>query len=647
LKNSVALLLQLFLALVLPVSGQEDPCPLPDNKKARKLYQEAIDKVRSNRNEARGLLREALEIEPDFGRANYMMGDILLRSDRVNEAAPYLKLAVQQCPELNQAIYLKLGGIAFGDKQYQEAQTFLEKFISSNEGKETERSEAREMITACKFFIAGFANPVPFNPQSVKKVSTAADEYLPIITPDNEGLYFTRRTYQTSRTAYGEEKKQIEKFSLSEIQADQFFAEGAPLPYPFNQSGNEGGASLTADNKHIFFTICKQEGTNFNCDIYFSSFIKGEWQEIKSLGPLVNGPNSWDSQPTVSADGKTLYFASNRAGGLGELDIWKTSRQADGNWGAPENLGPTINTAGSEKSPFFHSDGQTLYFSSDGLMGFGAYDIFMSKLEEKGNWKAPKNLGYPINSEKDDLGFFVSTDGKTGYFASDKLKGAGGWDIYSFELYKEARPERVLFFKGEIKDENNNAVTEARVEIKNVKTDEVTTIDVDSLTGKYVAVMAFNEDHILTVKQEGKAFTSQYLSTSDSSLSKPKQIDLEVKEIKVGTPYKINNINFETNSFELTQQTVYIIKELAGFLKENPTVKIAIHGHTDNIGDPKANLLLSENRAKKVFDILIQSGIAASRLSAKGFGASKPVADNSQEAGRALNRRTEFVITSK
>jgi outer membrane protein OmpA-like peptidoglycan-associated protein len=159
--------------------------------------------------------------------------------------------------------------------------------------------------------------------------------------------------------------------------------------------------------------------------------------------------------------------------------------------------------------------------------------------------------------------------------------------------------------------------------------------------------MAFNEDHILTVKQEGKAFTSQYLSTSDSSLSKPKQIDLEVKEIKVGTPYKINNINFETNSFELTQQTVYIIKELAGFLKENPTVKIAIHGHTDNIGDPKANLLLSENRAKKVFDILIQSGIAASRLSAKGFGASKPVADNSQEAGRALNRRTEFVITGK
>jgi outer membrane protein OmpA-like peptidoglycan-associated protein/tetratricopeptide (TPR) repeat protein len=644
----------LLLILLILISGsgifaqqQDDPCPLPDNKKARKLYQEAIDKVRSNRNEARGLLRQALEIEPDFGRANFMMGDILLKSERVKEAEPFLRLAAEQCPELNFTIYFKLGSIAFGEKQYAESMSYLEKFIASNEGKENERSEAREMLTACKFFMEGFAHPVPFNPNPLNHVCTDADEYLPIITADNEKLYFTRRIYQITRAAYGEEKKQIEKFSVAQASSENQFGKGAPLPYPFNQSGNEGGASLTADNKYMYFTICKQNGPNLNCDIYYSVFSKDEWSEIRSLGPSVNGPDSWDSQPSVSADGKTIYFASNRPGGLGELDIWKTTRNSDGTWTTPENLGPDINTPGSEKSPFFHSDGQTLYFSSTGLMGFGGYDIFMSKLEENGKWKNPKNLGYPINSEMDDLGFFVSTDGKTGYFASDKLKGAGGWDIYAFELYKEARPERVFFFSGELKDENNNTVTEARVEIKNVKTKEITTIDVDSLTGKYVAVMAFNEDHILTVKQAGKAFTSQYLSKSDSSLNKPKKIDLEVREIKVGTPYKINNIHFETNSYDLTEQTIYIVKELALFLEENASVKIAIHGHTDNVGDLKNNLLLSENRAKKVFSILTESGIDPARLSAKGFGASKPVASNNTESGRALNRRTEFVITDK
>lgn len=641
---SVGLLLFVCASLA---NAQDDPCPLPDNKRAKKLYQEALEKVRSNKNEARGLLKQALELEPDFGRANFMMGDLLLKSDRVKEAEPYLKAALEQCPEINQGINFTLGGIAFGEKRYADAGMYLEKFIQSNEGKEKERSDAREMITACKFFMEGFANPVPFNPKPIEMVCTSDDEYLPIITADNQNIFFTRRHFQAIKTAYGEDKKQIEKFSVAKANPDNRFTRGEPLPYPFNQSGNEGGATLTADNKYMYFTICKQEGGTFNCDIYYSVFTKDEWSEIKSLGPEVNSPQSWDSQPTVSADGKTIYFASNRPGGLGELDIWKTTRNPDGTWSSPVNLGPEINTSGSEKSPFFHSDGQTLYFSSNGLMGFGGYDIFMSKLNTENHWKVPRNLGYPINSEKDDLGFFVSTDGKTGYFASDKLKGNGGWDIYAFDLYKEARPERVIFVSGELKDENNNALTEARVEIKNVKTKEVTTIDVDSLTGKYVAVMAFNEDHIMTVKQPGKAFTSQYLSTADSSLNKPKQLDMEVKEIKVGTNYKINNIHFETNSAELTGQTVNIIQELALFLQENPSIRIAIHGHTDNVGDPKDNLLLSENRAKSVYSILVNAGISASRLSAKGFGSGKPIASNTSESGRAQNRRTEFVITAK
>ena len=384
-----------------------------------------------------------------------------------------------------------------------------------------------------------------------------------------------------------------------------------------------------------------------NCDIWYSYFSKGVWAEIKNAGITINGKNTWESQPSLSSDGKTLYFASSREGGFGELDIWKSTKDDKGNWMPPENLGPEINTKGSEKSPFFHSDGKTLYFSSTGHQGYGGYDIYFSKLEDNNVWQIPKNIGFPINSEKDDLGFFVSTDGKSGYFASDKIKGIGGWDVYSFPLYKEARPERVVFVSGELRNEKNEIITDATVEIKNTRTKEVKNIEVDSLTGKYVAVVAFNDDQLITVKKEGKAFTSQYLSTTDSTLNIPKKLDIKMEEIKVGKAYKINNINFGVNSFLINKSTLDIVEELTTYLKENPTIKIAIHGHTDNVGDANSNLKLSNDRAKIVQDLLILNDIPPERLSFKGFGATKPIAHNTNEKGRALNRRTEFLITEK
>ena len=420
------------------------------------------------------------------------------------------------------------------------------------------------------------------------------------------------------------------------------------MPSPFNKNSNEGGASLSADNRYMFFTICRKEAAEgLNCDIWYSVYSKGSWSEIKNAGPLVNRKECWDSQPSLSSDGKTLYFVSSRPGGFGELDIWKSLRDKNGEWGEPINLGPSINTKGSEKSPFFHSDGQTLYFSSNGQMGYGGYDNFFSKLDKENNWATPKNIGYPINSENDDLGFFVSTDGKSGYFASNKLKGSGGWDIYSFPLYKEARPERVLFLKGALTDDNNKAVTDGRVELKNTRTKEITTVDVDSLTGKYVAVVSFSDDHILTVKQPGKAFSSEYLSTTDSSLNKPKTLNVEVQKIEVGKNYKLNNIYFETNSSILNSQTIAIIEQLTEFLNENPTVNISIQGHTDNVGDASANLKLSQDRARMVYELLVKNGIDSNRLSSTGYGASKPISTNQTEKGRALNRRTEFTITAK
>ena len=642
----------LLVCQFVPLHGQdkEDPCPLSDNKKARKLYEKALDVARSDKNEARSILKEALELDPDFGRANFVMADLLIKQKRVEDAEPYLETVARVCPELDPMVFFRLGSIAFENKKWKQSQDFLRKFVESRSRKEAEKSEARTMIQACDFYLQGYANPVPFNPFPLAAISTAADEYLPVITPDNEMAYFTRSTFMEEKFTGGinTERKRLERFSFAPNAGSNSFQAGTPMPAPFNMNNNEGGASLSADNRYMFFTICKNDGGDqLNCDLFYTVFQNGVWSEIKNAGPNINGKDTWESQPSLSSDGRALYFASNRAGGLGGIDIWKSTKDAKGNWGAPENLGPRINTDGNEKSPFFHSDGQTLYFSSTGHLGYGGYDIYLSKLSKDTGWVKPRNIGYPINSERDDLGFFVSTDGKYGYFASDKLKGNGGWDVYSFELYKEARPERVLFVSGALRDENNQVISDAKVEIKNTRTREVTTVEVDSLTGKYVAVVAFDEDHILTVKQPGKAFTSQYFSAADSSIGKPMKMDLRVEDIKVGKPYKLNNIYFKTSSSLLNPETIIIIEELTKFLQENKTVSIAIHGHTDNAGNAADNLKLSADRAKMVFDLLVLNGIDASRLSYKGFGATKPIASNLTDKGKGLNRRTEFMVTGK
>jgi outer membrane protein OmpA-like peptidoglycan-associated protein len=634
----------------LKAQDKDELCPLSENKKANKLYEKALDVIKTDKNEARGLLKEAIEIEPDFARASWVMADLLHKQKKFEDAEPYLRVVTRVCPEFEPLAFFRLGSIEFEAKKWKEAAENLQKFVDSRSRKEAEKSDARAMIQACRFYIEGYTHPVPFNPNPLAAISTDADEYLPIITPDNETAYFTRSTFIENKFTGGiaEEKKRQERFTSASNAGGNSFAKGTPMPAPFNSNNNEGGASLSADNKFMFFTICKDEGGDgLNCDLWYTMQNNGGWEPIKNAGPVINGKDTWDSQPSLSSDGKTLYFASNRTGGLGGIDIWKSEKDAKGNWKQPENLGPKINTSGNEKSPFFHSDGQTLYFSSTGHLGYGGYDIYLSKLSSDTGWSNPKNIGYPINSEKDDLGFFVSTDGKYGYFASDKLKGNGGWDVYSFELYKEARPERVLFVSGALKDENNQIIGDAKVEIKNARTKEVTEVAVDSATGKYVAVVAFNDDHIITVKQPGKAFTSQYFSKSDTSIGKPMKMDLKVETVEVGKPYRINNIYFKTSSALINAETVTIVGELTEYLTENKSIKIAIHGHTDNVGNAADNLKLSDARAKTVYDLLILNGIQSERLSYKGFGASKPVASNLTEKGKALNRRTEFVVTGK
>ena len=368
------------------------------------------------------------------------------------------------------------------------------------------------------------------------------------------------------------------------------------------------------------------------------------WHEIIAFEENINGSRSWESQPSVSADGSTLIFASDRKGGFSGSDLYIIQKDENGNWSGPKNLGKNINTQDNEKSPFLHPDNQTLFFASNQFPSVGGYDIFYSRKDSLGNWKKPKNIGFPINTVSDELGLFVSTDGKKAYFASNQLEGVGGWDLYSFDLYDEAKPKKVLFLKGKLKDKSNNLLQSASIQLKNIRTKENQQIFVQN--GEYTIAVTLDDtdDILLTIHKKGYAFNSKYISTSDDEFSSPKELDFEVETLNKDKAFRLDNIYFATNSHELNNISKEILLAFSDYLKINNTLKLAIHGHTDNVGGNSENLHLSTNRAKEVCLFLLDNNIKKDRLNFKGFGEQKPLASNETEKGRAQNRRTEFVI---
>jgi outer membrane protein OmpA-like peptidoglycan-associated protein/tetratricopeptide (TPR) repeat protein len=646
-----------LLALFFLAPGQTatGDCHKNYGKKAEKVYSDGISAYKKgNYTEAMICMKNAVKEEPEFVDAYYVLGLVNFKRTNSNfkEARKNFLKVLSLCPDYDIETYYYLGEIAYGDEEYDTTIVYLNKYLADVDKIKSDKlyDRAEKLLKYSKFYLQMIDHPVPFEPKVVEGISTFQDEYLPILSPDNQMALYTRNEkLPPDRNTLIQSERYKETFMYSELQPDGNFSEGTEMPPPFNTKGNQGGATLTIDNNTIFYTVCQnnRDNTYRNCDLFFSEQVNGEWTPIKSVGDKVNSPLTWEAQPSISSDGRTLYFISDRPGGLGGYDIYKTIKSTDGTWSAPINLGPVINSGGNEKSPFIHPDGKTLYFSSDGWLGMGGYDIFYSRLKDDSTWSKPVNLGYPINSTEDDVGFFVSTDGARGFFASNKYQGKGGWDLYSFDLYPEARPEKIMFLKGTIKAESEEEPVKAKILLKNVETKKTSEIPMDTMTGKYVTVAPFDNDYIMTVKKEGYVYETRYISHRDSIYSTPAKLDVEIQPIELNKSYRINDIYFSFNSYELNAESKLVLDQLIEFLSDNQNISIEIQGHTDNIGNDADNLRLSENRAKSVYNYLINSGIKPERLTYKGFGKTVPVADNATEEGRAKNRRTVFVIIRK
>lgn len=539
LQRAIIILFSVLVAVASPTAwGQYSV----DNKKAVKEFEKGQSMLDSDAQGAFGHFRKALKAEPDFAEVHLTMAAWYLKHDSLDAA-----------------------------------QQHLEHFLKHDKGRHKRWAAGAEHDLKCiRFRRDAMANPVPFNPKNMgTSVNSKDDEYMPTLSADGRLLLFTRynRKEQTEDFFYS---RQTDRASgVAANGSEPVWSKAVRMPAPLNSDQNEGSGCLSQDGRRLFFTACGREDGAGRCDLYVSYRKEGGWSRPQNLGPGIN-TGSWESQPCLSIDGQTLYFVSDRKGGYGGLDIWYSTLE-EGVWSKPVNLGPTINTAGDEKSPFLSFDGKKLYFASNGHVGMGDMDLFVSeRLAEDGQqperWGEPRNLGYPINTSGDESSLIVSPDGRTAIFSSDKYGGQGQLDLYTFALPEPVRAEPVEYHE------------------------EITEV---------------------------------------------------APTLEVGESIVLKNVFFRTGKYDLLDISVVELDKVVELMREHAGMRIELGGHTDNVGSDAVNQKLSENRAKAVYDYLVKHGVAADRLSYRGYGSTQPVADNGTAEGRRQNRRTVFTIVEK
>lgn len=582
-------------------------------------------------------LRAALRHCPEDGHSWAVGGDVWRRTGRCDSALTWYNKAWTVTPDIDPAIYFFAADCAYRLSLYDSAAGLLMRFFELTDTSEMLRASARTLykkVAAARQFIA---NPVPFNPINLgPAINSRWDEYLPALTADEKVLIFTRKAHRTSGMPN-------EDLYIS-YRTDTGWTLAQPIGKPLNTPLNEGAQTISPDGRMILFVACDRQDSYGSCDIYSTQRIGSRWTKPVNLGYPVNS-RWWDSQPTIAPNGHFIIFASNRPGGLGGSDLWMSRHKPSGEWTLPENLGTPINTPSDEKSPFLHPDGVTLYFSSDGHPGLGGFDIFYSKLQPHSKWSEPVNLGYPINTAGDENSLIVSASGRYAYFASDRLGGYGGMDLYMFELYEAARPTPVTYISGVVVDRNSRQPLRATIILSDIATaTEIAVTESDPITGTFLLPVPAGKIYALNAVTRGYMMTSTTVDLTDTSHATPQHLTLELQPITIGATTTLRNIYFRFDSWELDSTSIAELDKVVRFLHLNPTVRVEISGHTDSIGTPKYNLTLSEKRAKAVYDYLVGRGISASRLTYRGYGATMPLAPNTTEEGRRLNRRVELRI---
>ncbi len=601
-KTKAATLLFIILCIAFPLRAQQA------------LYRKAVKEYTMGYvNKALQTINKGLEKYPDYGKFYYLKAKIYYQSGNKEMAIKPLKKYYKLSH--NPLALSELGHIYFELKKYGPATNYLKQYLASGQAQDSDK--LLYLIEVASFRNYAYNHPVPYHPQKLPStINTKWDEYFPDISAMGK-LYFTRR--QQNEDIYTSQKRNNTWSPAQSVKS-------------INTRAQEGACSISPDGKVMIFTRCTQ---STGCDLYITKFKDGKWSAPKKLPYPINTEH-WESQPCLANNGQTLYFVSSRPGGKGKLDIWAVD-YTGGKWTHLRNLGDSINTPGNEMSPFLHFDNKTLYFASDYHPGLGGYDIFLSRYKN-GHWTKPINLGYPINTDKDDVRLIVTALGDTALFSSQQ---DGNHDIYMFKLYKKARPSPTLFLVGSCSNGKTHQPLKAKISIINLQNNQIYyTSNTDSFL---ISIPMGN--FAFYAEKPGFTFQSKNFSTLDTNGGKKfVYVNVKLYPIEQNLIIRLHNIFFETNSYKLKPESFVELNKVVHFLKTNPNLEIEVSGHTDSIGTYQYNMQLSEKRARAVADYLIKQGIDPGRLQVKGYGFTRPEASNRTEKGRRLNRRVEIKI---
>ena len=493
------------------------------------------------------------------------------------------------------------------------------------------------MLENAQFAIVETADYDPIEVHALSDtVNTFAMQYFPVLTADQTQLIFTRRL--------GDQPQDDEDLVVSVNKTGQWTSP-ISLSDNINSDLNEGTCTISADGRTLIFTSCHGRQGYGSCDLFISYKTGNEWSAPKNMGLGINS-SEWDSQPSLSADGRVLYFVSTRIGGYGKQDIWVSYLNSDGKWSRPANLGASINTSENEISPFIHPNGRTLYFSSNGHIGMGGFDIYSTNKTDAG-YSKPQNFGYPVNNGKDQSSIFITADGKKGFYSNECGESAYSCSkLYWFDIPEKKQVNfRSTFITGRVLDSLTSEPLGATIDLYDVdKNEKILSVSSDSLTGEYLMILTEGANYALFVNKKKYLFKSESFQYQQQNNTNPIYRDIKLSKIQKNAKTELKNIFFEFDSDKLTEQSKSELQVIVGFMKENPEVKIRIEGHTDNIGSEEYNLELSKRRAKSVYSYLIEKNIPPNRLGFTGYGSKFPTYNTDNSILNSKNRRIEFLI---
>ena len=612
------------------------------SEKAAKFFNAAVVEYNArNYSKAIEYLDKAINDDDQFVEAYLLLGESNIDLQNDSLAMEYFKKAIAINPDFYPPVFSNLAGLEFNKGMYSEALAHIEKYLTYPSKNKTFQENASLLKQNCEFAINAVKHPVPFDPQNLgPAINNQYDQYWPSLSADEKTLVFTELLPIDPNNPATFRNRQ-EDFYYSTLE-DSVWTPAKPVGPPLNTSGNEGAQSISADRTLMVFTGCNRSDGYGQCDLYFSRKNGDNWTVPRNIGKPINTTHK-EKQPSISPDGKSIYFASDREGTKGGMDIWVSTLTDDGVWGEPLNLGDSINTREDEESPFIHNDNQTLYFSSAGWPGMGSFDLYVSRKDEHGKWTKAKNLGYPINTGYAEEGLIVNARGNKAYYSSSR-NGEGGKDLFVFDLYKEVRPIPVSYMKGRVFDKETLKPLEAQFSLTDLETSVVVMDAVSNPDGSFLICIPEGKNYALNASRKGYLFYSENFTLQHGNFLKPFTKDVPLKPIKENEHFILKNVFFATASYELKPESQIELNLLVKLLNENPGMTIEISGHTDDVGSAESNQKLSENRALAVKNYLVAKGIAPERLESAGYGETQSVVPNSSETNRAQNRRTEIKV---